>query len=189
MADAQQVVSELRQVGFTPDEIVQVPNDDQDQNASTSPSGVASTGTKAGGFMTALSNAGVPNEDIPVFEEGIRRGGVLVSLQVHEESRSRAHDVMSRHQPIDVNPHPSEQQPANLPVLGDMSSVPDQADQQVATDDYRAIRKEHIDMPHPPAEQIARNIKAEAHREDDRAVMQAYEDTADEEEEQQRRDA
>ena len=50
----------------------------------------AGVGAAAGGLVGALTGAGVPESDAHVFAEGLRRGGVLVTVRVGDE---RAHDA------------------------------------------------------------------------------------------------
>ena len=60
-------------------------------------------GAVAGGLVGSLVDAGVPADEARVYEEGVRRGGTLVALSVRDEDAPRAVEIMSRHNPIDLN--------------------------------------------------------------------------------------
>ena len=53
-----------------------------------------------GGIVGALTEAGVSKDDAPLYAEGIRRGGTLVSAKVPDGDRSRLDAVLS---PSSVN--------------------------------------------------------------------------------------
>src|ERR1700712_702031 len=49
----------------------------------------AAAGAATGGIVGALTEAGVSKEEAPLYAEGVRRGGTLVSARVPESDRSR----------------------------------------------------------------------------------------------------
>ena len=49
----------------------------------------AAAGAATGGLVGALTEAGVSKEDAPLYAEGVRRGGTLVSARVAESDRAR----------------------------------------------------------------------------------------------------
>ena len=49
----------------------------------------AAAGAATGGLVGALTEAGVAKEDAPLYAEGVRRGGTLVSARVAEADRTR----------------------------------------------------------------------------------------------------
>src|SRR6187397_837771 len=49
----------------------------------------AAAGAATGGVVGALTEAGVSKEDAPLYAEGVRRGGTLVSAKVPDADRSR----------------------------------------------------------------------------------------------------
>ena len=55
----------------------------------------AAAGAATGGLVGALTEAGVSKEDAPVYAEGVRRGGTLVSAKVNETDRARLEALMS----------------------------------------------------------------------------------------------
>jgi hypothetical protein len=60
----------------------------------------AAAGAATGGIVGALTEAGVSKEDAPLYAEGVRRGGTLVSAKVNDADRARLEALMS---PSSVN--------------------------------------------------------------------------------------
>ena len=56
----------------------------------------AAAGAATGGIVGALTNAGVSKEDAPLYAEGVRRGGTLVSARVAEADRARLDAILDR---------------------------------------------------------------------------------------------
>ena len=56
----------------------------------------AGIGAAAGGLIGGLSNAGVSEEDAHLYEEGVRRGGVLLSLRTTDDKSDEAADILDR---------------------------------------------------------------------------------------------
>jgi hypothetical protein len=56
----------------------------------------AVAGGVAGGIIGALTQAGVAEEDVELYAEGVRRGGTLVSARVPEMDRARYEAIMDR---------------------------------------------------------------------------------------------
>jgi hypothetical protein len=56
----------------------------------------ATAGALTGGLVGALTEAGVSKEEAPVFAEGVRRGGTLVSAKVPEADRSRLDAILDQ---------------------------------------------------------------------------------------------
>jgi hypothetical protein len=56
----------------------------------------AAAGAATGGIVGALTEAGVNKEDAPLYAEGVRRGGTLVSARVPDADRSRLDTVLSQ---------------------------------------------------------------------------------------------
>ncbi len=63
----------------------------------------AGIGAVAGGLIGALTNLGVPEEEAHVYAEGVRRGGTLVAVKSSDEDADKAADIMSRHNPVDID--------------------------------------------------------------------------------------
>src|SRR6478735_5756441 len=54
----------------------------------------AAAGAATGGVVGALTEAGVSEEDAPLYAEGVRRGGTLVTARVAEGDRARFDAVL-----------------------------------------------------------------------------------------------
>jgi stress response protein YsnF len=62
----------------------------------------AGVGAVAGGIVGALTNMGVPEEHANYYAEGVRRGGVLVTVATADENADQAADIMRRHGAVDI---------------------------------------------------------------------------------------
>lgn len=56
----------------------------------------AAAGAATGGVVGALTEAGVSEEDAPVYAEGVRRGGTLVTARVADADRARLDAVLNQ---------------------------------------------------------------------------------------------
>jgi hypothetical protein len=56
----------------------------------------AATGAAAGGIVGALVKSGVPHEEAEVYEEGVRRGGTLVSVQAEDVDVPKVEAIFDR---------------------------------------------------------------------------------------------
>jgi hypothetical protein len=56
----------------------------------------AAAGAATGGVVGALTQAGISKEDAPIFAEGVRRGGTLVSARVPDVDRNRLEAVLNK---------------------------------------------------------------------------------------------
>ena len=56
----------------------------------------AAAGAATGGLVGALTEAGVSKEDAPLYAEGVRRGGTLVSARVAEAERARLDALLNQ---------------------------------------------------------------------------------------------
>jgi stress response protein YsnF/uncharacterized membrane protein len=63
----------------------------------------AGVGAAAGGIIGALTDLGVPEEEAHYYAEGVRRGGVLVTVKTSDDMADRAVAIASRHHPIDID--------------------------------------------------------------------------------------
>jgi hypothetical protein len=64
----------------------------------------AVAGAATGGLVASLVDLGVPDEDAETYAEHVRRGGALVSITVHDESRiPSALDILNRYHPVDID--------------------------------------------------------------------------------------
>ena len=56
----------------------------------------ATAGAATGGVVGALSQAGVSKEEAPLYAEGVRRGGTLVSARVPDADRGRFEAILNQ---------------------------------------------------------------------------------------------
>lgn len=56
----------------------------------------AVAGGATGGVIGALTQAGITKEDAPVYAEGLRRGGTLVTARIPDGERSRYEAILNR---------------------------------------------------------------------------------------------
>jgi stress response protein YsnF len=68
----------------------------------------AGVGAVAGGLVGALTNMGVPEEEAHYYEEGVRRGGVLVTVATDDAGADKAADIMRRHGAVDIDKRAKE---------------------------------------------------------------------------------
>lgn len=63
----------------------------------------AVTGAVTGGIVAALVDMGVPEEDANFYAEGVKRGGVLVSVQTDDTQARTAESIMNRFNALEVD--------------------------------------------------------------------------------------
>jgi len=63
----------------------------------------AAAGAVTGGVVGALMDVGIPEEDAHFYAEGIRRGGVLVTVHADDNRASLATGIMRQANAVDVN--------------------------------------------------------------------------------------
>ena len=56
----------------------------------------AAAGAATGGIVGTLTEAGVSKEDAPLYAEGVRRGGTMVSAKVPDADRARLEAVLNQ---------------------------------------------------------------------------------------------
>jgi hypothetical protein len=59
-------------------------------------------GAGLGGLIGALVGTGVPEEEARLYQEGVRRGGVLVAVAAPDDKVVRVVEIMNRHNPVDI---------------------------------------------------------------------------------------
>ncbi len=72
----------------------------------------AATGAAAGGLIGALTEAGVPEHEAGYYEEGVRRGGTLVTVTCDDGKASDFVSIMHRHNVVDIERRGAEYQNA-----------------------------------------------------------------------------
>lgn len=65
--------------------------------------GGAGLGAAAGGLVGALSEKGVPEDRAAHYAEGVRRGGILITVQAAGERADRAAEILDRNGAIDID--------------------------------------------------------------------------------------
>src|SRR5687767_3392924 len=69
----------------------------------------AGLGAVAGGLIGGLTRLGVPDEDAHYYAEGVRRGGILVTVAADDEREAQmAADILRRHGAVDIDQRASE---------------------------------------------------------------------------------
>ncbi len=68
----------------------------------------AVAGGVTGGLLGALIGLGVPEEEAEYYAEGVRRGGVLVTVQADDYNTDQITDVLNRHDPINIKQRANE---------------------------------------------------------------------------------
>ncbi|HEX2619178.1 MAG TPA: general stress protein [Phototrophicaceae bacterium] len=63
----------------------------------------ALSGAATGGIVASLVNLGVPESDAHSYAESLRRGAVLVSVNVYEVDAERAVHILQNHHPFDID--------------------------------------------------------------------------------------
>jgi hypothetical protein len=56
----------------------------------------ATAGAATGGVVGALTQAGISDEEAPLYAEGVRRGGTLVSARVPDADRARLEAILNQ---------------------------------------------------------------------------------------------
>jgi uncharacterized membrane protein len=62
----------------------------------------AGIGGAAGGIAGALTNAGVSEEEVHYYSEGVRRGGHLVVVSTTDDKYADAQNILQRHNPVSM---------------------------------------------------------------------------------------
>ncbi len=60
----------------------------------------AAAGGVTGSLLNALIGLGIPEEEAAYFSEGVRRGGVLVTLQADEDRTEQITGIFNHHNPV-----------------------------------------------------------------------------------------
>jgi uncharacterized protein (TIGR02271 family) len=68
----------------------------------------AGVGAVAGGLIGGLTNLGVPEEHAHYYAEGVRRGGVLVTVATEDARAADAAGIMRRHGAVDIEKRAAE---------------------------------------------------------------------------------
>jgi hypothetical protein len=63
----------------------------------------AVAGGVTGGLLGALIGLGIPEDEAQYYAEGVRRGGVLVTVQTDDFNTDQILDILNQHNPADIN--------------------------------------------------------------------------------------
>ena len=80
-------------------------------------------GAVTGGLIGSLVDAGVPEEEAAFYNEGVRRGGTLVTVATRDEDAPRAVEIMNRHHPVDLNARAATWRQAGWTPAGSRSAA------------------------------------------------------------------
>jgi hypothetical protein len=72
----------------------------------------AGVGAASGGLIGALTGAGVSGEEAEVYEEGVRRGGSLVTVRVPDADAGRVESILARRSSVNWQTRRSEYEAA-----------------------------------------------------------------------------
>jgi hypothetical protein len=72
----------------------------------------AGIGAVTGGLIGALVDSGVPEEEARYYAEGVRRGGILISIRTPDDSVESASVILNRYHPVDIHQRATEWQEA-----------------------------------------------------------------------------
>jgi uncharacterized protein (TIGR02271 family) len=141
----------------------------------------ATLGAAAGGIIGALTDLGIPEEEAHYYAEGVRRGGVLVSVETDAYMADRAAEIMGRYGAVDLdervkhwrqegwthfdpNTGPYEatnQRPYTDPNAGPYQSVERHAGGERLTTPSRSMQTEHEGDLRPVAQQGEHRLRGE----------------------------
>lgn len=113
----------------------------------------AGVGAIAGGLIGALVNAGVPEAQARIYEESLRRGGVLVTVEADDDTAELAADILDRHGAIDL-----EERGAAL-GLTRTDATPGRTAGDEATQERRAEAERHVRTGEPGRTVSPRNLE------------------------------
>lgn len=63
----------------------------------------AVAGGVTGGLLGALIGLGIPEEEAGYYAEGVRRGGVLVTVQAEDQNTDQILGILNHHNPMDIH--------------------------------------------------------------------------------------
>lgn len=62
----------------------------------------AGIGVRYESWVEALGAFGIPPDDVGIYAEGVRRGGVVVTVRTHDDWVRRVVEILARGRPVDV---------------------------------------------------------------------------------------
>jgi hypothetical protein len=87
----------------------------------------AAAGAAGGGLIGALTGAGVSHEEANAYNEGVKRGGTLVTVRVEDADVSRIESIMQQRSPVDWRTRTADvgALPANAATTTGTATYPD----------------------------------------------------------------
>lgn len=64
--------------------------------------------SSAGSVISSLTTMNVPQESAQFYQEGVKRGGTLVTLDVEDNDIDRAMEIINRYETVDINTRADE---------------------------------------------------------------------------------
>ncbi|MES2711707.1 MAG: hypothetical protein V4653_09010 [Pseudomonadota bacterium] len=68
----------------------------------------AGVGAAAGGLLGSLVDSGVDEKEAPIYAEGVRRGGTIVTIRTEEARLPQAQAIIMRHMPVNISSREAE---------------------------------------------------------------------------------
>ena len=87
----------------------------------------AGIGAAAGGLIGALVGLGIPEEDATFYAEGVKRGGVLVTVQANDNRASEALNILRSANAVDVDTQRNAWQKSGWSGRFDDATLPDES--------------------------------------------------------------
>jgi uncharacterized protein (TIGR02271 family) len=104
----------------------------------------AGIGAATGGLIGGLVGAGVPKEDAEYYAEGVRRGGTLVSVNTDDAMAGRAHDIMNRHNVIDIDERATQWRSSGWTGFDASTEPLDRSSMGAGTDRDRMVHSDEV---------------------------------------------
>jgi len=108
-ADAERVVHDLVDGGFSRGDIRMVTHDPKYRDAEYTTSTAWDTDTD-GSLVENLTELGVPHDDARSYTEGVRRGGSLVIVESSDDQADRGMEILNLLHPVDIRERRSQWQ-------------------------------------------------------------------------------
>jgi len=98
----------------------------------------AGIGAATGGLIGGLVGSGVPKEDAESYAEGVRRGGTLVTVNAEDTMANSAHDIMMRHNAVDIDDRSTQWRSSGWTGFNDQTEPLDRTSTTTGTTGYPA---------------------------------------------------
>jgi hypothetical protein len=92
----------------------------------------AGAGALAGGILGGLTGLGVSETEAPVYAEGVRRGGSLVTVRTDSTRKGEVEAILARHSPVDISQREADYRASGWKGYDDSTPV-DPADPALGT--------------------------------------------------------